>query len=82
MERRFRLWEKAALLALRVTLLQSVMGRGDYGIVSEEGYVLRFRILELWGELNDCIRRHFPLYWSQNPNGRDTYEALQSDYQG
>ena len=63
--------------------LQSVMGRGDYGIVSEEeGYVLRFRVLELWGELNDCIRRHFPLYWSQNPNGRDPYEALQSENQG
>lgn len=63
--------------------LQSVMGRGDYGIVSEEeGYVLRFRLLELWGEWNDCIRRHFPLYWSQESDGRDAYEALQSENQG
>ncbi len=32
--------------------LQSVMGPGDCGIVSEEeGWTLRFRIVELWGEL-------------------------------
>ena len=36
--------------------LQSVMGREDYGIVTEEeGYILRFRILELWGELRNCF---------------------------
>lgn len=36
--------------------LQSVMGREDYGIVTgEEGYVLRFRIVELWGEIINCI---------------------------
>ena len=36
--------------------LQSVMGREDYAIVTEEeGYVLRFRILELWGELGNCF---------------------------
>jgi len=38
--------------------LQSVMSREDYGIITEEeGYVLRFRLVELWGELMDCIRR-------------------------
>lgn len=31
--------------------LQSVMGSEDYGIVTEEeGYVLRFKAVELWGE--------------------------------
>lgn len=38
--------------------LQSVMSREDYGIITEEeGYVLRFRLVELWGELMDCIWR-------------------------
>ena len=36
--------------------LQSVMGREDYGIVTEEeGYVLRFRLIEWWGEMMNCI---------------------------
>ncbi len=36
--------------------LQSVMGREDYGILTEEeGYVLRFRILELWGEITASL---------------------------
>lgn len=39
-------------------LLQSAMSRESYGIVTEEeGYVLRFRIVELWGELSDWFRR-------------------------
>ena len=38
--------------------LQSVMSREDYAIITEEeGYVLRFRLVELWGELMDCIRQ-------------------------
>ena len=38
--------------------LQSVMGREDYGILTEEeGYVLRFRILELWGEIVSSLSR-------------------------
>ena len=38
--------------------LQSAMSRESYGIVTEEeGYVLRFRIVELWGELTDWFRR-------------------------
>ena len=36
--------------------LQSVMGREDYGIVTEEeGYVLRFHLIEWWGEIMNCI---------------------------
>jgi stage II sporulation protein R len=36
--------------------LQSVMGPGDWGIVcEEEGYVLRFRLVELWGELMQLL---------------------------
>lgn len=36
--------------------LQSVMGREDYGILTEEeGYALRFRILELWGEITASL---------------------------
>ena len=36
--------------------LQSVMGREDYGIVTEEeGYILRFRLIEWWGEFMNCI---------------------------
>ena len=32
--------------------MQSVMGSDNYAIVTEsEGYVLRFKLLELWGEL-------------------------------
>ena len=38
--------------------LQSAMSRESYGIVTEEeGYVLRFRIVELWGELTGWFRR-------------------------
>ena len=36
--------------------LQRVMGPGDWGIVcEEEGYVLRFRLVELWGELMQLL---------------------------
>ncbi len=36
--------------------LQRVMGPGDWGIVcDEEGYVLRFRLVELWGELMQLL---------------------------
>ena len=44
------------LTAVEGDKLQSVMGREDYGIVTEEeGYVLRFRLIEWWGELMNCI---------------------------
>ena len=44
------------LTAVEGDRLQSVMGREDYGIVTEEeGYILRFRILELWGKLGNCF---------------------------
>lgn len=36
---------------------RSVMSREDYAIISEEeGYELRFRILEIWGELQRLLR--------------------------
>lgn len=36
--------------------LRSVMGHEDYGIVTEEeGYILRFRLIEWWGEFMNCI---------------------------
>lgn len=38
--------------AAQAEQVQSVMSREDYGIVTEqEGYALRFRVVELWGEL-------------------------------
>jgi len=44
------------LTAVEGDRLQSVMGREDYGIVTEEeGYILRFRLIEWWGELMNCI---------------------------
>lgn len=43
--------------------LQSVMSREDCGIVcEEEGYELRFKIVELWGEIGNCIRRWKGVY--------------------
>ena len=43
--------------------LQSVMSREDYGIVcEEEGYELRFKIVELWGEISNCIRGRIGVY--------------------
>lgn len=43
--------------------LQSVMSREDFGIVTEEeGYELRFKIVELWGEIGNCIRRWNGVY--------------------
>ena len=36
--------------------LQSVMGQEDFSLVTEaEGYVLRFRTVELWGEIVNMI---------------------------
>lgn len=61
MDRKFKPWETAALLALCLSAvegekLQSVMSREDYGIITgKEGYLLRFRIVELWGEIMNCI---------------------------
>ena len=44
------------LTAVEGDKLQSVMGREDYGIVTEEeGYILRFRLIEWWGEFMNCI---------------------------
>ena len=44
------------LSAVEGEKLQSVMSREDYGIITEEeGYLLRFRIVELWGEIMNCI---------------------------
>ena len=41
--------------------VQSVMGGEDFALVcEEEGYELRFRVLELWGELLQWIERERP----------------------
>jgi len=51
------------LQAVEGEKLQSVMSREDYGIVcEEEGYELRFKIVELWGEIGNCIRRWNGVY--------------------
>lgn len=51
------------LQAVEGEKLQSVMSREDYGIVcEEEGYELRFKIVELWGEIGNCIQRWNTLY--------------------
>ena len=43
---------QAAASAAQGRQVQVVMSREDYGIVTEqEGYALRFRVVELWGEL-------------------------------
>ena len=82
MDRKFKPWETAALLALCVTLLLATWAGGRQasiraGLVrlhviaasddNEEqalklrvrdavlGYLLRFRIVELWGEIMNCI---------------------------
>lgn len=51
------------LQAVEGEKLRSVMSREDYGIVcEEEGYELRFQIVELWGEIGNCIRRWNKVY--------------------
>ncbi len=51
------------LQAVEGEKLQSVMSREDYGIVcEEEGYELRFKIVELWGEIGNCIQRWKGVY--------------------
>ncbi len=34
-----------------------VIGKESWGVTEEEGYVLRFRILELWGEIVSSLSR-------------------------
>ncbi|MDO4983777.1 MAG: stage II sporulation protein R [Eubacteriales bacterium] len=37
--------------------IKSVMNKEDYSIITEEeGYVLKFRTLELWGKINDFLK--------------------------
>ena len=56
------------LQAVEGDSLRSVMSRENSAIVcEEEGYELRFRIVELWGEFLNCIHSRNTLYCCQNP---------------
>ena len=44
------------LTAAQAEQVQSVMGGEDFALVTEaEGYELRFRLVELWGELMNLL---------------------------
>ena len=44
------------LSAAEAEQVQSVMSREDFGLITEdEGYTLKFRIVELWGELTAML---------------------------